>query len=106
MPSTGWVVQILLPLYDNEGARFGEDVYARTRTELLDAFGGLTAYQRSPARGLWKSDDGEVARDDVVIFEVMTPDLDRSWWHRYRIELEHRFKQETILTRALQHELL
>ena len=106
MPASGWLVQILLPLYDNAGTRFGEAPFARTRGELLDAFGGVTAYQRAPARGLWKTDDGEVARDDVAVFEVMAPDLDRAWWDRYRRELEGRFKQDTIVIRALMHEVL
>lgn len=106
MATTGWLVQILLPLYDNDGRRFGEDPFSRTRGELLEAFGGVTAYQRSPARGLWKTDDGEVARDDVAIFEVMTGDLDRAWWESYRRGLERRFRQESIVVRALSHEML
>ena len=106
MPSSGWLVQILLPLYGNDGARFGEEPFARTRGELLDRFGGLTAYQRAPARGLWKTDDGEVARDDVAVFEVMTPELDRAWWSGYRQELERRFRQDTIVIRALPHDVL
>lgn len=106
MASSGWLVQILLPLYDNNGARFGEAPFARTREELLERFGGITAYQRAPARGLWKTDDGEVAKDDVAVFEVMAPDLDRPWWMQYRRTLEQRFRQEAIIIRALAHEVL
>ena len=103
---TGWLVQILLPLYDNDGAHFGEAPFARTRTELLERFGGLTAHQRAPARGLWKAEDGDVARDDVAVFEVMSADLDRAWWDAYRRELERRFRQEKIVIRAISHEML
>jgi hypothetical protein len=103
---TGWLVQILLPLYDNDGQRFSEDTFARTRAELLERFGGLTAYQRAPARGLWKADDGDVAKDDVAVFEVMSGDLDRDWWSAYRRELERRFRQDTIVIRALTHEIM
>lgn len=106
MAASGFLVQILLPLYDNAGVRFGEDAFARTRGELLERFGGVTAYQRAPARGLWKTDEGDVARDDVAIFEVMAADLDRAWWNGYRQELERRFRQETIAIRALAQELL
>jgi hypothetical protein len=106
MASRGWLVQILLPLYDNDGVRFGEEPFARTRAELLDKFRGVTAYQRAPARGLWKTDAGEVAKDDVAVFEVMTADLDRPWWAAYREELARRFRQETIVIRALEHDLL
>jgi hypothetical protein len=103
---TGWLVQILLPLYDNDGVHFGEAPFALTREELVAKFGGLTAHQRAPARGLWKKDEGQVARDDVAVFEVMTGDLDRAWWDRYRRGLEQRFRQETIVIRAISHERL
>jgi hypothetical protein len=103
---SGWLIQVLLPLYDNDGRRFGEEPFTRTRTELLERFGGLTAHQRAPAKGLWKTDDGQVARDDVAVFEIMADDLDRSWWDGYRRELERRFRQDSIVIRALAHERL
>lgn len=106
MPASGFLVQILLPLYDNDGVRIGEDAFAATRAELLERFGGVTAYQRAPARGLWKTDDGQVARDDVAVFEVMCEQLDRSWWSGYRQELERRFRQDAIVIRALAQHLL
>jgi hypothetical protein len=103
---TGWLIQILLPLYDNEGTRFGAEPFTQTRHELLEKFGGLTAHQRAPATGLWKTDDGEVAHDDVAVFEVMAGELDRSWWGTYRRALERRFRQDEIVIRAVEHELL
>ncbi|HET7694599.1 MAG TPA: hypothetical protein VFK57_02750 [Vicinamibacterales bacterium] len=106
MASSGWLIQILLPLYDNRGSRFDEETFARTRVELLERFGGMTAHQRAPARGLWKTDEGGVARDDVAVFEVMAAELDRAWWDGYRRELERRFRQETIVVRALAQQLL
>lgn len=106
MSSPGWLIQILLPLYDNDGQRFGEQPFAETRGELLERFGGVTAYQRAPARGLWKTDEGHVARDDVAIFEVMADTLDRAWWHVYRETLQRRFRQDVIVIRANAHEVL
>ena len=106
MASTGWLIQILLPLYDNDGQRFGETAFGETRAELLEKFGGLTAYQRAPAKGLWKTDGGEVARDDVVILEVMVESLDRAWWQTYRGTLQRRFRQDVIVIRANAHEVL
>jgi hypothetical protein len=47
-----------------------------------------------------------VARDDVVILEVMAEALDRAWWDAYRRTLEARFRQEQILVRATRVELL
>ena len=99
-------MQILLPLYDNEGQHFSDEAYARTRAELTAQFGGLTAYQRAPARGLWKTDEGDVARDDIVIFEVMAPALDREWWASTRERLQERFRQDTLVVRAMSVDLL
>jgi hypothetical protein len=93
------LVQILLPLYDNDGARLPRALYDRVREELAGRFGGLTAFTRAPAEGHWR-DAGETKRDDIVVFEVMTEDLDEAWWAAYRRELEQRFRQEAIIVRA------
>jgi hypothetical protein len=71
------------------------------RSELTERFGGVTAHTRAPARGLWKGDSGSTSRDDIVIFEVMTEGLDREWWTRFRRQLESRFRQESVIVRAL-----
>lgn len=104
--STESLVQILLPLRDNEGRPFGNDAHGKTRQELLERFGGVTAYQRAPAQGLWKSEHGEVAHDEVVIFEVMVEHVERDWWRQYRETLQARFRQDVIVIRAIPHETL
>ena len=96
-----FLVQILLPLYDNHGHPFDPADYVHLRSELADRFGGVTAYTRAPARGVWKDDTGETTRDDIVIFEVMTEELDRAWWSAFRKELERRFRQDSVIVRAL-----
>jgi hypothetical protein len=100
------LVQILLPVRDNEGRPFGHDLFARVREELTERFGGVTAYLRSPAEGAWQDPGGDVARDDVVILEVMADDLDRAWWGEYRGELEQRFRQDEVVVRATEMERL
>jgi hypothetical protein len=101
-----YLVQILLPLYDNHGHAFDAAEYVHLRAELADRFGGVTAYTRAPARGVWKGETGETTRDDIVIFEVMTKDLDREWWTNFRKELETHFRQESLIVRALTSTLL
>jgi hypothetical protein len=96
-----YLVQILLPVYDNEGQAFDTREYVTLRSELADRFGGVTAYTRAPARGVWKDDAGGTTRDDIVIFEVMTDELDREWWTSFRRDLERRFRQESVVVRAL-----
>lgn len=99
------LIEILLPLRDNEGTPFGPQALAQVRDELTSRFGGLTAFTRAPAEGIWR-DEGEVTRDDIVVIEVMSQDLDEAWWGAYRRELEARFRQEVIVIRARQVQLL
>ena len=98
-------IEILLPLYDNDGRRFGAELYIGVREELVERFGGLTAFTRSPAEGVW-DEGGQRSRDEIVIFEVMSDGLDRNWWQRYRAELERLFRQEEIVVRAHEVEKL
>jgi hypothetical protein len=93
------LVQILLPLYDNAGEAFGEDLYTQVRSELAERFGGLTAFTRAPAQGLWRS-EGKTTHDEIVVFEVMAPTIDKKWWGDYRNALERAFRQDTIVIRA------
>lgn len=100
------LLQLLLPLYDNGGKAYPKTMFDRIRSELTDAFGGVTAFLRSPAVGLWENESGEVQRDDVVLFEIMTEELDRNWWGHYRLDLEKRFCQQAIIFRATDVEML
>jgi hypothetical protein len=77
------IVQILLPVFDNDGREFDASHYTHIRSELADRFGGITAYSRAPAEGLW-GNSGELKRDDILVFEVMVEKLDRAWWSSYR----------------------
>jgi hypothetical protein len=99
------LVELLLPLYDNEGEPFGPEQFAPVRDELSNRFGGLTAFTRAPAEGVW-DDGGERHHDDVVFYEVMVDELDRDWWQRYRAQLEAAFRQDKVLIRAHRVELL
>ena len=100
------LVQILLPLYDNEQNPQPHDAFRSVRRELTERFGGLTVYTRAPAEGMWKLNDNHTSRDDIVIFEVMASQLDAAWWRKYRHELEARFRQDLIVIRAQQTRLL
>jgi hypothetical protein len=99
------LVQILLPLTDNAGRPFESEAYRRVRSELSERFGGVMSFTRAPAEGMWR-EGGHTSRDDIVVFEVKTLDLDRPWWERYRADLERRFEQEAIIVRAIRVELL
>jgi hypothetical protein len=55
---------------------------------------------------VWKDEQGDVARDEVVMMEVVVDALERPWWEAYRQQLEERFRQRELLIRALDCERL
>ena len=95
------LIQMLLP-----GTSGHDAATAETRAELVDAFGGLTAYERAPAHGVWTSPDGDRQHDPVVMVEVVAPAFDRGWWRAYSERLRRRFGQDAIHVRALAIDLL
>lgn len=96
------LIQILIPVFDNEGHRFGQETFESVREQLMEHFGGLTAFVQSPALGLWKdTQNGTMARDDMILIEVMAESFDREWWTFYRRELERLFRQDEIVVRGL-----
>lgn len=98
--------QILLPLADNEGAPFPPGLYRDLAAELTERFGGLTAFTQAPAQGRWKTEDQQVASDDIVIFEVMSEAFDRPYWRTLRARLERDFRQERVIIRMQPLELV
>jgi hypothetical protein len=99
------LIEIFLPVSDNDGKRFDRALFTRVGKELSDRFGGMTAFSRAPADGVTKDGDTKV-HDDIIIMEVMSDALDRQWWGTYRRELEVRFRQDAILIRASETERL
>jgi hypothetical protein len=91
------LIQLLLPLHDNDGRAFPASHFQRVRAELTERFGGVTAFIRAPAVGLWQEDRGELNRDEVVLFEVLADELDKDWWSRYRQALQDEFRQDEVL---------
>jgi len=100
------VIEIFLPLQRNDGSPQPRELFGKVRKELVEKFGGLTAYSRAPAEGLWERDEGSVDKDAIVIFEVMAESLDRSWWAGYRARLEQMFEQDAVVIRCAEIERL
>ena len=100
------LIQILLPLFDKQGTAQPRSSFRGVERELTERFGGLTAYVRSPARGRWLTEEGEIEPDDIVLFEVMTESLDHAWWALYRERLARRFSQDDLVVRATPMERL
>ena len=101
-----FVVQLYLPLEKSDGTPISPDIFERTKMELTDWFGGVTAFLQSPADGAWRHSGGEVVHDRVAIFEVMVEDVDTVWWRKYRVRLEEELEQDQILARLFQVSVL
>jgi hypothetical protein len=85
---------------DNNGNAYPRRFYDALVHRLTEKFGGVTAYTRAPATGVWEADSGEKVRDQVVVYEVMADELDREWWAGLRKQLEVQFAQEELVIRA------
>jgi hypothetical protein len=95
-----YLIQLLLPLHDNDKQAFPAQYFDTVRKTLTERFGGVTAFLRSPAVGLWKEGENEFTHDEVVMFEVISSELDNDWWAAYRTELQHKFSQDELLVWA------
>jgi hypothetical protein len=99
------LIQLLLPTKRPDGSDALASL-AEARRELAARFDGVTAYVRSPAKGVWTSPEGRMETDDVVMVEVVTNEFDRAWWRSYAATLARRFDQQAIHVRALPIEAL
>ena len=100
------LIQLLLPITHADASPGVSTPLVETARELGRTFGGLTAYVRSPAKGLWTSPSGRMDEDEVVMIEVVTDRFDRPWWKQYSSLLARRFGQDAIHVRAMPIELL
>ena len=85
------LIQLLLPLHDNDRQAFPTAYFNKVREDLTNRFGGVTAFIRSPTVGLWKENSEDTNRDEVIMFEVLTEQLQKNWRADYREQLQERF---------------
>lgn len=91
------LVQILLPLTDNDGNPFPSQMFETLKADLTKAYQGVTAFVQATAQGRWSQNNAGAAEEDIVIFEVMVADLDLGQWQQRRGDLESRFRQERVV---------
>ncbi len=93
------LLQIFIPLRDNNDKPFPPGHYTRIRKTLTEECGGVTAYTHAPAEGLWKDKHDGGQHDEMVIFEALIAKCDKSWWRKYKKQLETTFAQDEIMIR-------
>jgi inorganic pyrophosphatase len=94
-----FLYEIFIPAEKDGETRHLSSHYTWLRQELVGRFGGLTIYQRSPAKGIWEPDNEARHTDDMIIYEVMADNDAPGYWRWLKAELEHRFNQQEILVR-------
>lgn len=96
------LIQLLLPLYGQQQQKLPAKLFAEVKKTLVKKFGGVTMYVHKPAVGLWEDDRKNVARDEIVVYEVMAPAIDRSFWKEYKATLEKLFRQKELVIRQIE----
>ena len=100
-----YLIQILLPLYDNDKQAFDKSLFDKVRDDLKNVFGGVTLYRNSPAEGAW-SDETGTDYDELITAEVIADSLDNEWWQQFKHEMERTFKQKEMMIRCIKFERL
>ncbi|WP_419418505.1 hypothetical protein ACNVED_08030 [Legionella sp. D16C41] len=100
------LIELFLPIYDNKNKKFPNELFKQTYDELIDKFGGLTAYTRAPMQGFWQKENDQIVQDELIIYEIMDKHFSSNWWRNYRACLEKRFQQEKLIIRTYPIELL
>ena len=99
-----YLIQLLLPV--TKGDSSADQSIREVRRELTERFGGVTAYTRAPAHGVWVDETNTEIHDDVTIVEVMAKEVDHDWWSSFRKKLEDELQQDVVVVRATAIELL
>ncbi len=92
--------EIFVPLHNQDGKSFPDSHFDKLRDLLLDKFGGVTVYHRSPVKGIWHGHNDSAEEDKLIIFEVMTVTAEKEFWNTLKSDLEKRFQQDEILIRV------
>lgn len=96
-----YLVEIFLPTKLPSGRPVNNALWAEVRAELVAAFGGMTARDDKPAKGIWQDE-----HDQILVIEIMCEELDGVWWQRFRQRMERAFQQDEILIRSVAAERL
>ena len=101
-----FLIQILIPLADNEGRKFPSERFTLVKKRLIEEFSGLTIFSQSPAEGIWEKNNEDVSEDRILIFEVMADKKNIKWWRDFRTWLEEEFEQDYVVIRIFQIECI
>lgn len=93
--------EIFLPLKNDKGKPFPKRHFDSLREMLVEKFGGVTLYHRSPVTGVWDNPKTtKKEKDELIIYEVMAASGNEAFWEQLKQDLENKFKQVKIIIRS------
>lgn len=93
------VIELFLPLDKGSGVSVEVERIEAIVKGLADRFGGVTAYTREPAEGMWRRPT-TIERDRILVVEIVVREVDDTWWRDYRSRLEEELEQDQIMVRV------
>jgi hypothetical protein len=92
MPRAARRYDVYLPLADNNGQPFGDELFRAVQRRLLDRFGGLTSQQRNfPFEGMWQN-GARLYLDQVIVMTAL--DFRRQGSSRFIAQLKQNLLRE------------
>lgn len=91
-------IDILLPLYYNDGRKLEEEKFYQTNLELSKRFGGCTALM--PTKGTWIDPENKQVYNDINSgFFTIAPKTDETigFLKSYKEILKERFQQTDVM---------
>ena len=98
------LIELFIPLYDNEGEKFSDEHFENLKSELTDAFGGVTIYKKTS--GYWKEPERPVKKDEILIYEIMAEQIKKAYWQALKRRLLILFRQKDLVFRYSDIEML
>ena len=92
MPRAARRYDLYLPLADNAGRPFADELFRTVQRRLLDRFGGLTSQQREfPFEGIWQN-GARLYLDQVIVMTAL--DFRRQGSARFIAQLKQALLRE------------
>jgi len=95
------LIQLFLPTTTENGKAFPGTYFHAVKQKLGKKFDSLSVYLKSPLIGSLKNDEPILAKDTLLVYEVISDIVETDYWSQYQQFLQKQFKQDYILIRCL-----
>lgn len=95
------LIQLFLPTTAENGKAFPGTYFHAVKQKLSKKFDSLSVYLKSPVIEHIKDDGPTLAKDTVLVYEVVSDSVETDYWSQYQQFLQKQFKQDDIVIRCL-----